>query len=187
MTIRSQLFSIATGVITLGAISNADLPTQRFPIHGGSGGTAFSRDCGPGRVMTGIRGREGMLVDAVGLLCRPVSSTGELGPESTVGSLAGGGGGNTDAISCGAGQVVSGLSFRTGTYVDVITFKCKQWSPATRSYDGTQVGHGYLGRYPFSGGTLREYNCESNKQPASGIRGRASGVVDAIGLECDEP
>ena len=29
--------------------------------------------------------------------------------------------------------------------------------------------------------------CEAAKQPMVGIRGRASGLVDAIGFICDEP
>ena len=29
--------------------------------------------------------------------------------------------------------------------------------------------------------------CEAPKQPMVGIRGRASGLVDAIGFICDEP
>jgi hypothetical protein len=186
MTVHANFIALASGLFAVGILGQ-DLPTQRLPVYGGSGGTSFSRDCGAGRVLTGIRGREGMIVDAIGLLCRPVSASGTLGPESTVGSLAGGGGGEVDTQSCPAGQVVRGIKLKYGLYVDYLSLTCETWQPSTRTYGGGLFSTHRIGAAGIEGGTVRESRCESNKQPGSGLRGRASGVVDAVGLECDEP
>jgi hypothetical protein len=115
-----------------------------------------------------------------------VSSTGALGPESVVGLLAGGGGGTSTSFSCPSGSVVTGWKVRYGTYVDNIVIHCRQWKAATRSFDGPTVVVGTLGPTGDSGRSATSA-CESPKQPASGIRGRASSLVDAVGLDCDEP
>jgi hypothetical protein len=79
------------------------------------------------------------------------------------------------------------MKLKYGTYVDYISLHCENWNPATRTYAGGLIGSGRIGRAGVEGGTVKTSECESNKQPASGIRGRAGGLVDAIGLECDEP
>lgn len=69
---RSFLLSLLGGALVLAPRRAPDLPAQLLPVNGGSGGTAYSRDCGAGRVVTGLRMRSALLVDAVGLLCKPV-------------------------------------------------------------------------------------------------------------------
>lgn len=71
MTLRRLFVTLSSLTLALGTPANAqDIPPQRLPVFGGSGGTAFTRDCGSGKVLTGLRFRGGMFVDAVGLLCR---------------------------------------------------------------------------------------------------------------------
>ena len=111
----------------------ADLPTQRLPVFGGSGGTAFTLDCGNGRVMSGVRARAGRLVDAVGLLCRPVNANGTLGSETTVGSLVGGGGGTIETRRCGSGTVLVGLDIHFGNVVDGFSIRCRSWKASNRT------------------------------------------------------
>src|ERR1051325_5645260 len=96
---------VCAAALTLAAFRGADLPPQYLTVLGGSGGTAFSRDCGSGRVLSGVRYRSGMVIDAIGLLCRPVLSDGTLGPESTVGTLVGGAGGTIASASCPSATV----------------------------------------------------------------------------------
>jgi hypothetical protein len=60
------------------AVRPSDLPPQYLPVYGGSGGTAFTKDCGSGYVLTGLRYRSSLLVDAIGIMCRPVNANGSL-------------------------------------------------------------------------------------------------------------
>lgn len=162
-----------------------DLPAQNLPIYGGGGGTAFSRDCGAGRVLTGLRYRRGLVFDAIGLLCRPVNADGSLGSETSVGSLAGGTGGTAYAVSCAAGKVVVGSEIYHGSYVDGFWMYCRDWVPATRSFGAAATEAPKLfGFFATNKGVER---CEAATQPARGIRGRAATLVDAVGFTCNEP
>ena len=71
-------------------------------------GTATLRACPQSAVMTGMRARVGLAIDAVGLRCRPIQANGTLGAESNAGSLAGGTGGTERTRSCPTGTVVVG-------------------------------------------------------------------------------
>jgi len=182
-----MLRTLFAALAALPILATSDLPPQYLPVLGGSGGNAFSRDCGTGRVLTGVRYRSGMFIDAIGLQCRPVLSDGSLGPESTVGTLVGGGGGSTGAASCPSGQVVTALRVLYGSYTGDMLVTCQPWHAGTRSFSKT-------GDYAFNVGTIftpgltdASEACESTKQPGSGLRGRAAVYVDAIGLVCDEP
>jgi hypothetical protein len=160
-------------------------PTQRTPAFGGGGGTAFELRCGQGYVLTGLQGRQGMVIDRIGVLCRPVRSDGSLGSETTVGGQVGAGGGNPATVSCGSGRVVSALYILYGTYVDSVQIGCRTWHPGTRSTSGTIAFGQKLGG---SGSpTPVQVSCGSDRQPGAGILGRAGGVVDSIGLVCNEP
>lgn len=187
MTVRSILLMMAYGVIPFATPSTA-LETQYLPIWGGNGGSGFTRSCGAGRVLTGLQYRVGLVVDAVGVLCRPVQSNGSLGSQTTVGSLAGGGGGTAFQQSCPTGQVVAGAAIVFGSVVDGIHLRCHSWSASSRSFGSTTAKILYIGADgERPGGNLQGNGCEAKTQPAIGIRGRASSLVDAIGLFCDEP
>ena len=180
---------------TLGALSflgssgllSQNLPPQNLPVLGGSGGTAFSRDCGAGHVLSGLRYRSGAVVDAIGILCRPVLSNGSLGPESTVGTITGGGGGTTNVASCPSGTVVSALRVRYGSYVSYIIITCRSWRADTRTYASSGGSAVSLGSVLTPSGATTDEACESTHQPGAGIRGRSASFVDALGLVCDEP
>jgi hypothetical protein len=167
--------------------TSSDLPPQLLPVYGGTGGTAFNHSCGAGYVLTGLRVRGGLLLDAVGLLCRPVQSDGTLGSETTVGALTGGTGGTAAIADCGAGKVVVSIQMYFGLYVDGFAIACRTWTPGTRTFASSPTGETYAsGAHWYSGSPTRE-QCESTKQPAHGLRGRSASVVDAMGLICDEP
>lgn len=109
-----------TVLVAAGAAStrlNASLVFEELPPIGGIGGSAFSRECPDGNVLTGIRYRRGLLVDGIGIKCRPIRSDGTLGAEVNAGSMAGGSGGTSGSVSCPSGEVVaeeSGLSGGVG-------------------------------------------------------------------------
>jgi hypothetical protein len=187
MIARSTLLALSLGMFSVAPVSSTYLPPQYLPVYGGSGGTAFTRSCGAGKVLTGLRFRGGLLVDAVGILCRPVLADGTLGPESNVGTLAGGGGGTAGTSSCGAGRVVSRAHIAYGTYVNFIDPYCQDWNAGTRRFGGTAYWSGVRVGSEMGGGTFTNEACEALTQPANGIQGRAHSLVDAIGLICNEP
>jgi hypothetical protein len=140
-------------------------------------------------VLTGLQYRVGLVVDAVGVLCRSVQADGTLGSQTTVGTLVGGGSGTTvNLSSCPTGQVVTGARIIFGSFVDGIALECRAWNASGRSFGSTVVKRLYIGAdVERPGGNTRGSACEANAQPAIGIRGRASALVDAIGFFCDEP
>ena len=164
---------------------DASLVFEDLPLIGGIGGSAFSRECPDDQVLTGIRYRRGLLVDGIGIKCRPIRSDGTLGAEVNAGSMAGGSGGTSGSVSCPSGQVVaeeSGLSGGVG--ISKLYFYCYKWVPRTKIVDGametTLVVNG-------SGNTLTMHKCTSASQPATGIKGRHGAIVDAVGLHCSIP
>ena len=188
MTVRSMVLMMAYGVIPLATFSTA-LPTQYLPIWGGAGGSGYTRSCGTGKVLTGLQYRTGLVVDAVGVLCRTVQADGTLGSQTTVGTLVGGGGGTTvNQSSCPSGHVVTGARTIFGSFVDGIAIECSAWNASARTFGSTVVKRLYIGAdVEKPGGNTRGSSCEANTQPVIGIRGRASSLVDAIGFFCDEP
>lgn len=184
MFTRSAVTAAAWSLFAIMPVAS-DLPTQYLPIHGGGGGSGYTRSCGAGRVMTGVVYRAGMLIDAVGIKCRPVAANGTLGTESSSGTLAGGTGGTSMDRSCGTGQVVTELKVYYGSYINDFSFWCQTWNASTRTFSGTKAAH-HVGpdSFPDKNATTR---CESNAQPVNGIRGRASAVLDAMGIFCNEP
>lgn len=185
MVARSTMLALSLGAFSLVPVESRVLAPQYLPIYGGTGGNAFTRSCGEGKVLTGLRYRAGNVLDAVGILCRPVLANGTLGSESTSGSVVGGGGGTSGSISCLPGRVATGANLQHGMFVDRVVLNCKVWDPASRSFPGRT---GILTEAAGGGsGTPRDTWCESPKQPFNGIRGRANSLVDALGFICDEP
>ena len=183
---RTVMIGFTWGFLSPTPHYSIDEPTQYLIMYGGTGGSGFTRTCGADKVMTGVTYREGFLVDAIGLLCRPVNANGTLGAQSTVGSSVGGGGGTQGSASCGGGKVVSGATITYGGQVKWMRILCGTWDPATRKFSGNEITPGF--GYPSGPreGTATT-NCSLARQPAVGIRGRAGAVIDAIGLICDEP
>jgi hypothetical protein len=162
----------------------ADLPPQALPIYGGGGGSSFTRNCGTDRVMTGFQFRQGLVIDALGLLCRPVSANGTLGAQSA-GSMAGGTGGTFGTRSCPAGTVVAGGVVEYGSVIETVRIYCRDWKPATRSFGTTETLVSVVGNNSTL--PIGRTRCENATQPVITIRGRAGMVIDAVGFTCDEP
>lgn len=184
MLTRSALVVLAWSALALVPSRAPDLPEQRLPVFGGGGGTAFSRSCGAGRVLTGMRYRAGAVVDAVGLLCRAVNADGSLGTESSVGTMAGGTGGTFGTVSCPAGTVVGGAKLYYGAVLDGVILSCMPWAKATRTYGELTAVRSFGSSSLNTRGVAM---CESPAQPIVSIRGRSGLVVDALGVTCDEP
>jgi hypothetical protein len=186
MTIRRLLVAALCVVPGWGMARGAvDLPPQLLPILGGSGGTSFTRSCGADKVLTGLQYRAALVVDAIGVLCRPVLATGALGSQSVVGTMVGGGGGTAGTINCPSGTVVTAAKITFGTYVDDVEIHCRTWYRELRRWGG---GPTEIRIHAVSEAKRHEWTqCESTAQPVVAIRGRARELVDAIGFTCDEP
>ena len=186
---RSRTWRLAAVAFLLvpgltGSTGMQDLPPQALVIYGGGGGSAFTRTCGSNRVMTGFQYRKGLVIDGIGLLCRPVQSNGTLGSESA-GSMAGGGGGSFGTRSCAAGSVVVGGVVEYGSVIETVRIRCREWKAATRSYGTTEVVVSLVGNNATL--SIGRTKCDNATQPVVSIRGRAGLVVDAVGFTCDEP
>ena len=184
--VRSILLVMAYGMIPL-ATSSTALPPQYLPIYGGQGGNGFTRSCGAGKVLTGLMARSGLLLDAVGILCRPINGDGSLGPESQVGSLAGGGSGTLITGRCETGKVARGANVNYGSFVNGLYVHCATWDKTQRKWVAGTIGGFGTNSSGVKSPTTEQEMCEVATQPVNGIRGRASALVDAIGFICDEP
>ena len=181
---RSMMLALSWGTFAITPLRAPDLPPQQLPVYGGSSGTAFTRSCGSGYVLTGFRYRIGIWVDAVGIMCRQVKSDGTLGSETTVGTMAGGGAGTLGTTSCPAGSVVAIATVAYGMLVNGFHFRCHVWDAASRKWTSERVQLAF-GRYLIDTQTVSR--CEDKSQPVHAIRGRVGWFVDAIGIVCDEP
>lgn len=166
---------------------------DNLTIIGGSGGTAFSRSCGAGSILTGIRARVGITVDAIGIRCRPIRADGTLGAESDVGNVWGGGGGTAFAKSCGSNTVIGAqvAKFNSIMITD-LTYHCFRWTPSTRRWDPNHRGvaiyvvpSGGAPGLSLGAGTMTQ--CPATARPGDGVRGRSGMVIDAVGLVCNTP
>jgi hypothetical protein len=177
--------ALLAGLIVLApwrAIAAQDL----LPLVGGSGGTAFAQVCPAGYVLTGIRARRGLTLDAIGIRCRPVRADGTLGAEVDDGPVWGGPGGTPFAESCQTGYViVQQIALFNGLYISDLTYRCYRWIPASRRWNPDVAGVSIV----VLGSSLVGSTgmCPFTARPADGVRGRSGSVVDAIGIRCDTP
>jgi hypothetical protein len=183
MLTRAMVLGLTSSALALLPLRAPDLPPQYLPMYGGNGGTAFTRSCGAGKVMTGVRYRTGLSLDAIGPLCRPVNASGTLGAEFAP-SMAGGTGGTLGSARCAATDVVFSVRIYFGSFVDGARFGCARWLPATRQIGG-YVNQLTVGRTVVNSGA--DANCAGSTQPAIALVGRAASLIDAIGMVCDEP
>ncbi len=65
-TLIAEMRTDKGGGVTVGS------DTTVMPRVGGTGGTAYVRECPPGHVVTGIRGTGGALIDSIQLICSPL-------------------------------------------------------------------------------------------------------------------
>lgn len=161
---------------------------ENLPLVGSLGGNAFTRDCPASHVLTGIRWRRGLVLDGVGIKCRPVRSDGTLGTEINSGTMAGGNGGTAGSASCPGSTVIvsqAGAS-QAGVGIGILVLGCFRWFPASRSWGGSSLDHISV----KTGGVVPAIvtsTCTLGTQPARGIRGRHGMVVDSFGLRCATP
>ena len=179
----ATLLAVAIGMPSIAAAQD-DLPS--LPLLA-SGGTATSRSCPDNAVMTGMRARVGLAVDAIGIRCRPIQADGKLGAESNAGSLMGGTGGTERIRSCPTGTVVVGQRLGEGTPTLVrIGLFCRSWNASTRTTSGSAAMVDVVASL-VTAATDRDAMCPSAQRPARKIRAKAGSLVDEMGLTCSTP
>lgn len=173
-----------------------DDPEQQTTAFGGSGGITYNRRCAAGSVLTGVIGVSGDWMDAVGAICSQVRSDGTLGTPSSS-SLAGGDGGTSGTTErrCNPGHLVTSVQVKHGLVlvgqlrvVLNLTVICSAWDPAARTWSTAQPQ--FLAGFNSGTGNSSRTDiaaCASQRQPATGIHGRAARYLDSFGVYCNEP
>ena len=146
-------------------------------VLGEAEGRSFTLTCRRGEVVTGLVGREGARVDAIGISCRQINTL-TLRPVEGSGSDSqhvGGRGGRPKSIWCEHGWLPAGISgVWLETHRDLATIRivCKPFT-TRRGSDGLLAGHGYVVSVPcpISAGSLQR-NCKMSNDLGGNPYGR---------------
>jgi hypothetical protein len=165
------------------------------------GGSPFSETCPTDQVLIGFNGTSDLpnagafpYADTLEGVCGTISISGSSPYAITItrtGMLTrqGDPGPIVQNRICQAGQIIVGFDWRTGMYVDQLTFRC---APLTIANDGASfklsIGAATaLSPIGGSGGTaVGQTNCPDG-QIATGNVGRQGQLIDAFGLLCATP
>ena len=172
--------------------------TTVFPALGGRGDAAGELRCPRGHYLVGMKGRAGVWVDQLALICRRIDPPDYAGGAQTTTRSVGGPGGTPVEVYCPRGSAIRriGVEIERVDWVDKaprgFVFRCQ------RPRDGSFAGDFTLG----SGGTqpwtferltdwetkaIRTYthNCPGHEY-AVGLSVRHGQHVNAIGLICED-
>jgi hypothetical protein len=111
---------ICASVNSDGSLGSTYTTTQ----HGGTGGTAFTKQCASGQAMVGIEGRSGSDVDQLTIKCSSISNWQSSGSVQSTVFVGGGSGGNAFDESCNKGYVINRITGRSGSLVDQAQAGC---------------------------------------------------------------
>ncbi len=166
------------------------------PQYGGTGGTIFQTQCPIGMVLSGINGRTDQKVDRVQGRCRglefvedssvdPFEYRAEASGTGLNLPSQGGTGGTATSAFCPSGEMVIGIFGRSGSDLDQLQVKCG-------IVNIEDTGSGFMVRRVATidrnlgggnGGAAFTYTCPG-ESVVTGIFGRDSSVIDAIGVQC---
>jgi hypothetical protein len=181
-------------VLLIAAASSVLAQDATTPNEGGSGGEAFTIGCGSGKALVGVQGRTGdhfplgTFVNMIQPICVSVDAGGQwIGSPSPASAKAGVNQGEAGSLMCSSGWAVSGISGRSGIYVDQLEIWCAPlWE------------YGHLGVAPsqskwiqgaiggLGGNYFGPLYCPDRK-PGKGFTGRAHDWIDRVALVCNYP
>jgi hypothetical protein len=177
---RLALAVVACAAVFASPAGAVVVPTAQV---GGSGGTAFTQTCPNGEILSGLQGTSGTLIDSVESICTKLDVLGDNFTDPVVLSSHGGSGARGYDLECPKGWAVTGLTGRSGSFVDRVQLIC-----APVQLDGTVLLGAAEKVDPFSaggtGGSAFTIHCPGTT-PARGIDGRAGTFVDRLGLGCE--
>ena len=170
--------------------ASARMVFETLPLIGGmTGGNTFTRRCPDNYVLSGLRWRKGLVLDGIGIKCRPLSVAGTFGTEINVGTMAGGNGGTAGSDSCGPAnvrEVVAGQRGGSGGVgVAGLVLECFEWLGGDKAWGGGSPTSRI--EVMYNAPQLNQHRCADAKKPAVGITGRHGSIIDAVGLICDTP
>lgn len=165
----------------------------RTPLVGGSGGNLSEHICSSGRVLVGVQGYAGVLLDNVQAICAKVDANG-LSDARPEGPIFGGDRPINGNAKCPGDSVVK-LAFvqrnEKDPYVGLISLFCRD-EPQEVTLRGTGNLEGY--REPFLWARASQHlkegtyiGCDGEDDVALGITVRAGKFLDAFGLICGKP
>lgn len=195
----SQPFVIVSLAILVAATFTSQAIAQREGrVGGGGGGRYFKYDCGPGRVLVGLRGSAGVLIDNVQAVCARVDAAGGLAEPTPQGPAFGNQRPFDQSVNCPPQHAIIGgtiIENNDHPHVGSIQVTCREF--ANRELGGsaslTMRGSGNLAGYrsPFLGmmgdeGGTGWWNQDRSECDgyATGIHGRQSSNLTAFGLLC---
>lgn len=181
---------LAASALTLPSAAQA----QADAIYGGAGGHYFEYSCGPGRVLVGLRGSAGVLVDAIQPICARVDLR-DLAIGSDLGPVFGSDRKMDTWAQCPVRYAVTDAYMARNEkdpYLGAIGLICTELvrrdggGRETVEVRGTGHFEGYESRFGLIGGYEGSMTGSSHCPGgwAVGIRGRSDRYVDAFGLMC---
>jgi hypothetical protein len=112
--------------VGLSCTDKAGHGTETVAASGGTGGTAFTSDCGRGKVMIGLIGHADHLVNRLVPICGDAALVRAGTPSSLQGGIvAGTAVGNPFVRVCPWGKAVKSMQVRAGSVVDQIRLECE--------------------------------------------------------------
>lgn len=186
-----SLTAVAIGLTLAASTPAVAQNVVRTEMGGGPGGSLSEHMCGSGRVLVGVRGYAGVLIDNVQAICARVDSNGLVDgrPE---GPVFGGDRPINSSVKCPGDSVVKTAFIRENEkdpYVGYITLGCDEPQEKLQWVTLRGTGHlkGYispvLGYPSLEGFEGKHINC-GGESVAVGISVRAGKFLDAFGLIC---
>lgn len=141
---------------------------------------AYELKCSQGSAVTGIQGFSGFYVDSMRLECHSVDNNGTpSGVRTTTNSVGGNGGNQFGPFRCADGEIASGISGRSGQYIDAIQLVCNDVTPTVSNVTSATLG-------PQGGPGGQDFNsaCD-NGETIIGISVGSGAWLDNIAPRCN--
>lgn len=194
--------TIAIGALLLAAATTPAAAQEEGEIGGAGGGRYFKYECGPGRLLVGLRGSAGVLIDNVQAVCARVDSAGNLTEAAPQGPVFGNPRPQDQSIDCPPQHAIIGgtiIENNDHPQVGSIEIVCREVSNRRNGGSArlTMRGGGNLKGYrsPFltisgseGGRSWWDRDESACTGYATGIHGRQGTNLTAFGLLCgDKP
>ena len=179
--------TLRAAVAAAALFSGASPAAARHEIGaiGPSGDRQTTVTCPPGEELRGFRGRSGVWIDQIQILCAGRNPDGSYRDAHAWGAALGGTGGAEQSDDCGSRQTLGNLSaLRTNDLrrIAKINFGCRSGS----AMSGHEFGNGGYGRTEFGTATVINGDCDRFGEVLVGIAVNYGKDVNGLGYVCDQ-